>query len=338
MPPLVSFCFTTYKRGDILKSTLESVRMQTFSDYEVIVSDNDPDCSGRIIVEGMQDSRFKYFSNGVNLGMKPSFNKSLQHSAGEYIVMIADDDPVYFDMLETLVQLQKDYSDYGLYMGGSDWFCTHPKVAKLYNIKVGTNSWLSSEHEINYIKTFSAPDFLKNFFKFNIFPSYLWSTCMVKKEILVQMGGVPDYGTPFLGDYAYLSIMGSHSGCVVINKSLGCQTIHLENFGRNQNEQLAIAARNFPTYLFSKMSNLPELPNIKEYILNFTALWIVSHLSFLHSYFTNEKINDNTISQAEKEIFAIDYMKKYRVKYELKKRVPALHNQIVRLKRILRGE
>src|SRR5580765_3580682 len=100
--PKVSFCFTTFKRHDYLKSTLESVREQTFTDFEVIISDNDPEQSGRTIVESF-DERFKYFPNNENLGMKKSFNKSLERSIGEYIVMIADDDPVYPDMLETLL-------------------------------------------------------------------------------------------------------------------------------------------------------------------------------------------------------------------------------------------
>ena len=45
-PPLVSFCFTTFKRHDHLLATLESIRKQSFTDYEVIVSDNDPEGSG----------------------------------------------------------------------------------------------------------------------------------------------------------------------------------------------------------------------------------------------------------------------------------------------------
>src|SRR3954467_8136038 len=130
--PFVSFCFTTYKRQEFLKSTLTTVAVQTFTDLEVIVSDNDPEQSGRAVVEGMNDPRFKYFPNETNLGMKKSFNKSLERSSGRFIVMIADDDPVYPDMLETLAKLSKDYPDYGMYMGGSDWFCTNPKVAALY--------------------------------------------------------------------------------------------------------------------------------------------------------------------------------------------------------------
>src|SRR5205085_1448427 len=115
------------------------------------------------------------------------------------------------------------------------------------------------------------------------------------------------------GDYAYMSIMGSHSGCVIINKSLGCQTLHDENFGRNQNEQLITAVKNFPEYLASKMSGLKDWPIIKKQIEDFVGVWIVSHLSFLHRY-AEEK---ETLVRAEKEIFEIETMKRYKLKYFL---------------------
>jgi len=329
--PFVSFCLTTYKRGNVLKNTLESIQRQLFTDFEVIVSDNDPDSSGRDTVLQMNDIRFKYFPNGEDLGMKPSFNKSIERSSGEYIVMIADDDPIYHDMLSTLSQLQKDYPSYAIYMGGCDWFCTHPDVSALYNLKVGTNSCLSSKHELNYIQTYSASEFLKLFYSFGIFPHYLWSTCMVKRETLLGFGGVPDYGTPFLGDYAYLGLMSSTTGCVVINKALGCQTLHKENFGRNQNEQIALVARNFPVFLEERMSQVEDWQIIKKLMIRFTALWVVSHMSFLYKY-----IKEGNLHLAEKDVFRINYMKKYRIKYFLKTRIPLIHDLIVTLKKMFK--
>ena len=331
--PLVSFCLTTYKRADHLFNTLQSISKQSFTDYEVIVSDNDPGRSGEIVTNRVDDDKFKYYSNEQNLGMKKSFNKSLERSSGQYIVMIADDDPVYPDMLQTLVDLKNEYPGYGMYLGGCDWFCTHHEVAKLYRLKVGTNTCLSNNHDLNYTEAFEGGTFVKNLFTFKIFPHYLWSTGMVKRDVLIERGGVPDYGTPFLGDYAYMSVMGSHSGCVIINKSLGCQTLHNENFGRNQNDQLVIAVRNFPAYLASKMSGLKDWPLIKQQIENFVGLWIVSHLIFLHKY---SEDNGNSLAKAEREIFAIDFMKKYKLKYFIKRRFPALHDQLVILKRKLK--
>ena len=43
--PRVSFCMTTYKRPEILKATLGMISQQTFTDFEVIISDNDVDNS-----------------------------------------------------------------------------------------------------------------------------------------------------------------------------------------------------------------------------------------------------------------------------------------------------
>ena len=332
--PWVSFCLSTYKRGDILKNTLQSIKRQNFDKYEVIVSDNDIGESGKLAVEQMNDTRFKYFANSENLGMIRSFNQSIKRAGAEYIVMMADDDPVYFDMIVTLKDLVKQYPGYGMYMGGCDWFCTDAKMADMYKLNVGTNSYLSNDHDINFVKPYSADEFVLDFFSFKIFPHYLWSTSIVRKSILVEKGGVPDYGTPFLGDYAYLPIMASHSGCVTINKSLGCQALHAENFGRNQNEQIITAANNYPKYVGERLNHLSSWSVIEKRMLNFTGLWVVTHLSFLYKYFKGLE-ERKSFNEVERKIFKLGFMKKYKIKYFLKTHSPFLHDQIVSLKKKL---
>ncbi len=336
--PFASFCFSTFKRPAYLHSTLQSILLQTFSDYEVIISDNDVEQSGRSVVESFRDPRFKYSANEANLGMKKSFNRSLERSSGEYIVMIADDDPVYPPMLQTLFDLQNEFPGYGMYLGGCDWFCMDHKVGQLYNFKVGTNSCLSNVHDIDYKYAYSPDEFLKQLFSFGIFPHYLWSTCIVRREILISMGGVPEYGTPFLGDYAYLSTAGSNAGCVIINRSLGCQTLHSENFGRDQNDQIVVAATNFPQYLENKVSHLRDWPDIKKRMLRFTALWVVSHLVFLHHYYRRMGIDAKGLKKAEREVFKISYLKEFRFKYFMKKNLPRTHDLLVRMKKSLRSK
>lgn len=330
--PLVSFCLTTYKRKDYLNSTLDSIARQTYGNFEVVVSDNDPEGSAREVVEGRGDVRFRYFANGVNLGMKKSFNQSLNRSTGEYIVMIADDDPVYPEMLATLLRLAGQYPGYGMYLGGSNWFCTDPRVAQLYKLKVGINSFLADE-PVGTVRAYSPSEFLPRFFSRGIFSSYLWSTAIVRREVLLKMGGVPDYGTPFLGDYAYLSVMAADSGCVVINEALGHQTVHLQNFGRDQNEQIRTAAINFPAYVSAKWAYLPDHAAIDGEMNHFVAMWVVAHVSFLHNYNRIFKSgNTEEIRKLEKDVFSVPLMKKYHLKYWLKVNMPRLHNGIVLLK------
>ena len=330
--PKVSFCFTTFKRIDYLKKTLESVKSQSFPDFEVIVSDNDPDQSGRPVVEGF-DQRFKYFPNKENLGMKKSFNKSLERSTGEFIVMIADDDPVYPDMLETLLSLAEKYPGHGMYMGGCNWFCTDPELADFYNCKVGVNSCLA-HRPVDEAREFDAEQFLMNFFNFGIFPNYLWSCAIVRREVMSKMGGVPDYGTAFLGDYAYMSIMGGHSGCATINKALGHQTLHKQNFGRAQNQELVVVGPNFLDYVSSKLSYLQNWPVARKRMEHFVAVWLVRHLAFLKAYSrqANDVNNLKELKDCERKIFHLSFMKPYRFKYYLLDHFPSLHDKAVKWK------
>lgn len=333
--PLISFCLSTFMRGQVLKNTLETIKFQDYTNFEVIISDNDPNGSGREFVEKLGDSRFKYFNNGANLGMKPSFNKSLERSSGDFIVMMADDDPIYPGMLQTLVELQVQYPGYGMYMGGCDWFCADKEVAKLYKLHVGTNSCLSDDHDLNFIQVYSTPEFLKNLFTFSIFSHFLWSTCMVKRSLLIEMGGVPDYGTPFLGDYAYMSISSTGNGCVIINRSLGCQTLHKENFGRNQNDQLPVLVKNFPAYLDGKLSHLQEWPEIRKIVMHFFGVWVTGHMAFLHHYNKNKNKHDPSLKKVETQVLNDETVKKYKLKYFLKKRMPYVHDLAIKIKKFI---
>lgn len=331
--PLVSFCFTTYKRPEYLKKTLRSILVQTFQDFEIIISDNDSEGASRAVVAELGDDRIKYFINAENLGMIKSFNKSIERSSGEYIVMIADDDPVYPDMLQVLNDLKNKYPGYGMYMGGCDWFCEDKQVAVMNNMRVGTNSCLSTDHNLNEILVFTPADFIIALFNFKIFGHFLWSTCMVKRDLLVRMGGVPDYGTPFLGDFAYMSIASADNGCVVINRSLGCQTMHTQNFGRNQDEQLPVLARELPKFLDERLSGIQGWPEVKKVITDFMGLWMTGHMAFLYKYKRQNNLPYETLLAAEKEVFDLPYMKKYRFKYYMKKKFPVLHNMMVSIKK-----
>ena len=115
--PLVSFCFTTYKRPEILSGQLKLLLKQTYSDFFIVISDNDPESSAKKTIEQFNDSRIQYYSNGENLGIMKSFNKSIERSVTEYIVMITDDDPLEINFLEEIILLIKNSPGYSMYCG-----------------------------------------------------------------------------------------------------------------------------------------------------------------------------------------------------------------------------
>src|SRR5262249_34873476 len=141
--PYISFCMSTRCRPEFLSATLKSIQRQTFGDFEVIICDNDPAASGRSIVENLKDARFHYHCNGADLGMIQSFNNSLARAAGQFVVMITDDDPIYPEMLEVLRDLARTHPGFGAYSGGADVLQLNPRIARLTLHRVGANSCLA---------------------------------------------------------------------------------------------------------------------------------------------------------------------------------------------------
>ena len=55
--PWVSFCMSTFKRPVFLKDTIQTILQQSFTDFEIIVSDNDPEQSAEAVVKEINEPR-----------------------------------------------------------------------------------------------------------------------------------------------------------------------------------------------------------------------------------------------------------------------------------------
>ncbi len=92
--PLVSICIPTYNQTKYLRKVLDSVFEQTFTDYEVIVSDDSttPDVKellGEYIANG---TVIRYFHHSPALGSPENWNFAMQKAQGEYIKIMHHDD------------------------------------------------------------------------------------------------------------------------------------------------------------------------------------------------------------------------------------------------------
>jgi glycosyltransferase involved in cell wall biosynthesis len=98
----VSICLTTYNRASVLPATLDSILAQTYSDFELIVSDDcSPDHTEAIVCEyASRDSRIKYFRNHTNLKMPGNLNAAIRRAQGAYIANLHDGDVVRPDLIE----------------------------------------------------------------------------------------------------------------------------------------------------------------------------------------------------------------------------------------------
>lgn len=88
----VSICIPAYKHIDFLRRCLDSVLVQEFTDYEIIITDDSPDNSLQESLGAYPDSRIKYFRNEKSLGSPLNWNEGIKKATGEYIKILHHDD------------------------------------------------------------------------------------------------------------------------------------------------------------------------------------------------------------------------------------------------------
>jgi GT2 family glycosyltransferase len=104
--PLVSIVVRTMNRPAYLKEAIQSLVNQTYRPLEVIVIEDGPDTSHEVIDNfvGTSGITFSYHALGINLGRCRTGNEALALVTGEYINFLDDDDLLYPDHVEVLVQ------------------------------------------------------------------------------------------------------------------------------------------------------------------------------------------------------------------------------------------
>lgn len=91
---LVSIIIPAYNCGDFIESTLDSVREQTYQEWEaIIVDDCSTDNTEEIIKSYMlKESRVKYYKLDKNSGAAIARNRAVELAQGTYIAFLDSDD------------------------------------------------------------------------------------------------------------------------------------------------------------------------------------------------------------------------------------------------------
>jgi glycosyltransferase involved in cell wall biosynthesis len=93
----------TYKRLTYIREALESALCQTYSNFEVLVSDNEPSDAVAELVASYGDSRLRYRHNGTNIGPMGNALAAYRAARGTYVGTLHDDDAWEPTFLERLV-------------------------------------------------------------------------------------------------------------------------------------------------------------------------------------------------------------------------------------------
>ena len=118
-PNKISIIVPVFNAERTLKKCLDSIRQQTYSNYQVIlVDDGSTDSSGGICDDYAKlDSRFIAFHNS-NAGVSATRNFGIEQAEGERLAFIDSDDYIECDYLASMISCAHDlvvtgYSTFG---------------------------------------------------------------------------------------------------------------------------------------------------------------------------------------------------------------------------------
>ncbi|HUD83620.1 MAG TPA: glycosyltransferase family 2 protein [Candidatus Saccharimonadales bacterium] len=117
---LVSICIPTYNRPNDLRRAVESCLAQTFSDFEIVITDNSTNDESAKMAATWIDPRIRYYSNEGNIGPIDSTEKCMNLARGKYIKLLMDDDLLKPRCLELMVKGMEANPSAGIAMAPMD--------------------------------------------------------------------------------------------------------------------------------------------------------------------------------------------------------------------------
>lgn len=131
MTPSVSICIPAFNEPELIKRALSSIFIQTYTDYEIIITDDSTDNRIENLVKNFDMSKIIYIHNTYQLGSPKNWNKTISISSGKYIKILHHDD-FFLDenSLKEFVQMLEKNPNSDLA------FCTSIDISPTYEQKI----------------------------------------------------------------------------------------------------------------------------------------------------------------------------------------------------------
>lgn len=117
--PLVTIAIPTYNRAQTyLPLALASALNQTYSNIEIVVSDNCSSDRTPAFVASKRDSRIRYYRQSVAVPPNDNFNFCLEQALGEYFLLLLDDELLDPDFVSICMDAAAEEPQAGLIRTG----------------------------------------------------------------------------------------------------------------------------------------------------------------------------------------------------------------------------
>ena len=251
---LVSIILNCFNGEKFLKKTLDSIKLQSYKNWELIFIDNHSTDNSKLIFKSYKDKRFKYFKTKKHLSLYSARNFGVNKSKGDFISFIDADDWWIKNKIEKQITLF--FKNHNLDIVFSNVFIYEEKNKK---------KKLFIKKKIKFINSQS----LINKFEMPIL------TTMIKKKIFKSNKFNNQY--TIIGDFDFFTRLAIHYNIGYIHEPLAYYRIHGSNLTNkridlNIKELIHWHRHNqkkkiFKAVNFKKVINLIELLQIKKKIM-----------------------------------------------------------------------
>ena len=256
--PLISVIIPTYNRPAYLKDAIASVVNQTYSNLEIIVSDDCSRESPEPIVKAFHDPRLRLRRNPKNLGIGLNATHAFTEATGKYVASLNDDDRWDKHFLEKLVQPLEENAELALA------FCDYYVIDDR-----GTINWSASEKHTKQEKRHRLPKGIHQpFWKIGLVDQAVFtaSAALIRRNVtcwdtLFEAGVFWDYYI------AYLACR-SGGGAYYCPERLSYYRMHAQSenmMSGSRNIQAKIRKGNAATFCYQRFMDDENLQDFRAY-------------------------------------------------------------------------
>jgi len=110
----VTILIPNYNNSSFLKECLDSIKEQTFSDFNILIVDDASTDDSTDIIECYDDSRITLIKKKENSGIIETLNIGLELIQSEYIIRMDGDDTMDKERVEKLVAFMDENEEIGV--------------------------------------------------------------------------------------------------------------------------------------------------------------------------------------------------------------------------------
>ena len=121
IPIKISVCIPAFNRSALLPALLESILIQEFNEFEVVINeDHSPEreqiCSVVKCYQAKYPGRIRYFENNYNFGYDANLRSLIERAKGEYCLFMGNDDLMCPGSLKTISNVISKYPKVGVFL------------------------------------------------------------------------------------------------------------------------------------------------------------------------------------------------------------------------------